>query len=144
MVRSAAKQYGKPVLVELWRASEASVAVETAMVLPVFIFVLFTIVAGGQIMWTQVALQYAVTTAARCATIGSSQCPDVTSYAASQALGLSIPSSAFTYVPQANCNVSGYASGSQVTASYSLANSIIAQLIPPMSSLTLTASACQP
>jgi hypothetical protein len=59
---------------------------------------IFGLMQLGGMAWTQVALNYAVQEAARCAAVRTDLCGSssaVQTYAASQTLGLNIPSSAF-------------------------------------------------
>jgi Flp pilus assembly protein TadG len=122
-----------------------------AFLLPVFLLFLLGICEFGRALWTQTALQFAVEAAARCAAVSPSLCTapggtsiDVPGYAASQAYGLSIPKSAFTYTPNATCGVASGASGSggsQVTATYTF-NALVPHLIPL--NVTLHAKSCHP
>ncbi len=94
----------------LARACDGATAVETAIVLPVFLLVLFAIVEGGLLFWTQSTLQFAVEAAARCAAVNTTLCPPTNSaiqtYAASQTYGMTIPSSTFTFT-QPSCGGEG-------------------------------------
>src|SRR5512138_1362814 len=91
-------------LARLWRARSGATAVEMAFLLPVFMLFLLGICEFGRALWTQTALQFAVEAAARCAAVSPSLCtPTVEAYAASQAFGMTIPSSAFTYTQNAVC-----------------------------------------
>src|SRR5260370_782168 len=76
------------VLTRLARSRDAASAVEMAILFPAFLLLLLGICEFGRALWTQASLQYAVGAAARCASISSSQCSDVPSYAATQAYGL--------------------------------------------------------
>lgn len=112
----------------LWRDHQGTTAIEMAFVLPICFLFLFAIEEFGRMLWTQVSLQYASATAARCAAVSPSLCTasgsstmDVPSYAASQAFGLSIPANTFTYTPNATCGKSG---GAEVTASYAFPSAI--------------------
>jgi Flp pilus assembly protein TadG len=128
----------------LWRSRGGATAIEMAFLLPVFLGFLLGIEEFGRALWTQTALQYAVEAAARCAAVAPGNCTDVPSYAATQALGLSIPSSAFTYTQDAVCGVcSGVTctGGAQVTASYAFSG-LVPALIPI--SVTLSAKSCHP
>ena len=126
----------------LWRSRSGATAIEMAFLLPVFLGFLLGIEEFGRALWTQTALQYAVEAAARCAAVSPSECtPDVPSYAAGQAFGMSIPSSSFTYTPNAICGVASLTSGAQVTASYAFP-ALVPQLIPI--SVTLSAKSCHP
>jgi len=139
------------VLGRLWRARGGASAVEMAFLLPVFMLFILGICEFGRALWTQTALQFAVEAAARCAAVSPSLCTatggssmDVPGYAASQAFGMTIPSSAFTYTPNATCGVTSGASGSggaQVTASY-VFDAIVPALVPV--NVTLSAKSCHP
>lgn len=134
---------GRSLLTRLCRACDAAMGVEAAFVLPVLLLFVFGIVECGRAFWTQSSLQYAVTAAARCAAVSPSKCSNVPSYAASQAYGLSIPSSDFTYTAGTSCGNVGYTAGSQVTANYTF-TSVVAGLLPQFASVPLTATACHP
>lgn len=138
-------------LAALWRARRGATAVEMAFLLPVFILILLGIAEFGRALWTQTALQFAVEAAARCAAVSPSLCTapggstmNVPAYAASQAFGMSIPSSTFTYTANATCGVASGSSGSggaQVTASYAF-HTVVPQLLPL--NVTLSAKSCHP
>jgi len=53
-------------LVGLAKAGDGATAVETAIVLPAFLLLLFAVIEGGLLFWTQSTLQFAVEAAARC------------------------------------------------------------------------------
>jgi len=123
-------------LAGLAKACDGATAVETAIVLPVFLLVVFAIVEGGLLFWTQSTLQFAVEAAARCAAVNTTQCGStsaIQSYAASQTYGMTIPSSSFT-VTQPSC-------GYQVSASYPF-SFIVSELYSE--TITLTATSCYP
>jgi Flp pilus assembly protein TadG len=138
-------------LARLWRAPGGATAIEMAFLLPVFLGLLLGIEEFGRALWTQTALQFAVSAAARCAAIAPSTCTapggstvDVEAYAASQAFGLSIPSSAFTYTANANATANCRSvttnigtGGAMVQATYAFAT-VVPQLVP----LNVTLSAC--
>jgi Flp pilus assembly protein TadG len=120
----------------LWPARDGATAIETAILLPVFLTMLFGICEFGRALWTQAALQYAVEAAARCRALNVSSCATSTStqtYAAGQAFALQIPSSEFT--------VSSPSCGTQVSVSHAF-DPIVPQLVPL--SVTLTAQSCHP
>jgi Flp pilus assembly protein TadG len=74
-------------------------AVEFALTAPIFIALLFGIIECALALWTQFGLQYGVEAAARCATVDTTTCGSasaIASYAASNALGLTVPASTFT------------------------------------------------
>lgn len=138
--KAAVGDGGRP---RLWRCRAGVTAVEVAFLMPVLLLFLFGIVEFGRAMWIQSSLQYAVAAAARCAAIDPSTCGNVPAYAAKQVLGLSIPSSTFTYTSGASCGISGYTSGAKVSANYTF-NTVVARLIPSLSNIHLNATACQP
>ena len=112
-------------------------ALEFALLAPVFILLVFGLIAFGLVLWTQVGLQHGAEMAARCASVNTTVCPAanataITNYAMQQALGLSLPSSTFTY--------STPACGNQINASYTFAFPDVLSLPP----VTLTAQACFP
>jgi Flp pilus assembly protein TadG len=113
-----------------------TVTVENAIVLPVFLLLLFAVIEGGLLFWTQTTLQFAVEAAARCAAVNSNECGStsaIQSYAASQATGMTISSSSFT-VTQPSC-------GYEVSISYPF-SFLVTKLFP--SNITLTAKSCHP
>ena len=118
------------------RESGGATAVEFALTMPLFLGLLVGCIQLGLALWTQFGLQYGSEAAARCASIDTTTCstPDQTaSYAASHALGLSLPSSAFT--------VSTPGCGNQISASYPYTFYTIVFGTP---SVTLTARSCFP
>lgn len=121
----------------IWRDQQGASAVEFALLAPVFFAFVFGIIAFGLLFWTQIGMQHGAEMAARCASINTTLCPTsnpsaITDYALQQALGLSLPSSTFTY--------STPACGNQVSASYTFQFPDILNRSP----LTLTAQACFP
>lgn len=121
----------------IWRDQRGATALEFALLAPVFVLLIFGIIALGMLFWTQVGLQHGVQMAARCASVNTVLCPGsdpnaITAYATQQALGLSLPASTFAHsVP---------ACGNQVSASYTFQFPAILNLNP----LTLTAQSCFP
>jgi Flp pilus assembly protein TadG len=123
-------------LAALAKACDGSVAVETAMVLPAFLLLLFAIIESGLLFWTQTSLQAAVEAAARCAVVNTTQCGStsaIQSYAAAQAVGITVSSSSF--------NVSQPSCGYQVSISYPF-SFIVTQLFS--GTVTLNAKSCHP
>jgi len=111
-------------------------AVEMALIaVPLFMF-LFGIIATGQAVWLQNALNASVAEAARCASVNPTLCGTtslVQTYAANQT-GAGFDSSIFAVTtPLPTC-------GNQVTASYPLALTIPFMAL----SVTLSAQACYP
>ena len=111
-------------------------AVEFAMTAPVFFLILFGIIQGGLLLWTQLGLQHGAEMAARCAGVNKVLCGNngaITNFAAQQAYGLNPPASTFTVSPAA-C-------GTIVTANYTF-NFFITTHFGPR--LDLTAQSCFP
>ena len=106
----------------LWRASGGATAVEMAFLLPVFLLFMLGIEEFGRALWLQTSLQFAVEAAARCAAVSPSLCTapggsttDVPAYTASQVFAFTLPSSTFTYTPNATCGApSSTGGGAQV------------------------------
>jgi Flp pilus assembly protein TadG len=90
------------------RRCEGSTSVEFAMVGPMFIGLMMAIFQGGMVLWTKLGMEHAVESAARCSAVNSSTCGSasaITIYAASQAYGLGLPASVFSFV-QSSCSSS--------------------------------------
>ena len=123
-------------LVGFAKARDGTTAVETAIVVPVFLLLLFAVIEAGLIFWTQTTLQFAVEAAARCAAVNTTQCGSasaIQSYAASQTPGMTVSGSSFIPSTQ-SC-------GSQVSISYTF-NFIVSGLFP--GTMTLNATSCHP
>jgi Flp pilus assembly protein TadG len=126
-------------LLGLSKACDGTTAVETAIVLPAFVLMLFAIIEGGLLFWTQSTLQFAVEAAARCAAlaaVNTAQCGStsaIQSYAVTQATGITVSSTSF--------NVSQPSCGYQVSISYSY-NFILTYLYA--GTITLNAQSCHP
>jgi Flp pilus assembly protein TadG len=123
-------------LAGLAKARHGATAVETAIVLPVFLLLLFGVIEAGLLFWTQSTLQSAVEAAARCAVVDKTNCGStsaVQSYAASQAIGMTVPSASFDASPQ-SC-------GYQVSIGYNF-SFIVSGLFP--GTMTLNAKSCHP
>ncbi len=118
-----------------WANIRGATAVEFAITAPVFFALLFGIVDGGRLLWTQVGLQHAVEMAARCASIDNTTlCSDVPAYAATEAFGLDLPAAIFTVS-------TGACDGVQVSANYQF--TFATGFFGP-GSLTLSAQSCVP
>jgi|SRR5436305_658825 uncharacterized membrane protein len=126
----------------LWLAAEGVTAIETAILLPVFLTFLLGIFEFGRVMWIQSALQFAAESASRCAVINaSSTCSSnsaTQTYASGQVLGLSVPSGDFSVSSSGTCGSGG---SKTVSASFPF-SFILAQLFPY--TITLTASSTRP
>jgi len=118
------------------RENSGATAVEFALTMPLFLALLIGGVQFGLALWTQFGLQYGSEAAARCASITTTTCStsgQIAAYAANHALGLSVPSSAFS--------VSTPSCGNQVSASYPYT---FYTLLFGTPTLTLTARSCFP
>ena len=125
---------GRLPLGRLARARGGNASVEMAFaVVPLCLF-LFAIIATGQVMWLQNALNLSVAEAARCASVNPSLCgtpDDVQSFAAQQA-GAGLDDAIFSW-SRTTC-------GNQVSATYPLALDVPFVTF----SVTLNAQACFP
>jgi Flp pilus assembly protein TadG len=80
-------------------------AVEYALILPALLIFILGLMDCGRLLWTYTTLAHSVEAASRCAVVNTSTCSSIAtiqSYAASQAWGLGLGSSAFT-VTAATC-----------------------------------------
>ncbi len=110
-------------------------ALEFALIAPAFFMFVFGVIEMGLLFWTQIGMQHGAEMAARCASVNNVLCGNtaaITSYAAQQSLGLSLPPSTFS-VATPGC-------GNQVNGSYVFQFPQILNVSP----LTLTAQACFP
>jgi Flp pilus assembly protein TadG len=126
-------------LAALAKACDGTTAVETALVLPAFLLLLFAIIEAGFLFWTQTTLQSAVEAAARCAVVNSTLCGTtsaIQTYAASQAVGMTISSSSFS--------VSTTSPGCSYQVSISYPFNLILTRLFSTSSITLNAKSCHP
>ena len=124
-------------LISFGSACEGTTAVETAIIFPAFFLLLFGIIEGGILFWTQSTLQFAVEAAARCAVVNATTCGTtsaIQNYALSQATGLTVDSSSFSVTQPQGC-------AQKVSISYAFA-SVVPQLIPW--TITLNAQSCHP
>ena len=109
-------------------------AVEFGLSAPAFLVLVFGIIEGGFMLWTQFSLQHGVEMGARCGSVNKTLCPGNTAiqtYAAANAYGLNPPVSTFT--------VSTPSCGTQVSASYAFP-----MVTGLFGSMTLTAQSCFP
>ena len=123
-------------LLDFIRRRDGSTSLEFAMVGPMFIGIMMAIFQGGMLLWTQLGMEHAVESAARCSAVNSSTCgtpSQIQGYAATQAYGLSLPASVFSF-SQTSC-------GNVVSASYSY--SVFSRVFSK-ASIPLNAQACFP
>src|SRR5260221_2267052 len=129
----------------IWRLlsdSRGSVLVESAITLPFFILLVFSLVEIGLLLWTQVGLQHAVELAARCASVNTSSCGSQSatqSFAVANSLAVNPPAATFTVTLNTTCASNP---ASPVTASYGFP--LFGIYVVSQSSLTLTARSCYP
>ena len=121
----------------LFLSEGGSSTVELAIILSVFLSMLFGIVNTGIVLWTMASLHYAAETSARCAAVGSTGCTDassIMSYALDHYFGVSLGgTNPFSY--------SATGCGHTVTAFYTYS------LVIPMVGtypLSLSTTACSP
>lgn len=117
----------------LTRDERGVAAVEFAITSPLYFLALFGLAQAGLWLWTDFSLQRAVDAASRCAALKLSTCTDIPSYAASNVVGMSVPSSAFS-VTSASC-------GARVSAAYTVPTFTSGLGLP---NITVHASACYP
>lgn len=113
-----------------------ALSIEYAVLLPVFLSLVFGVMDLGRLVWTQVTLDRAVQAAARCAAINSTSCGTnsaVQTYATTQTWGLTTAASNFT-VTHPSCGV---------TVSASLPFQLVVPW-PGVNLSTLSATACYP
>jgi uncharacterized membrane protein len=109
---------------------------EFALTAPIFFMMVFGIIGGGLLLWTQLGLQHGAEMAARCASVNVNICGSVSSiqnYAASETFGLNPSPSVFS--------VTTPACGNQVSASYTF--QFMTSYVG-VTSLTLSAQSCFP
>ncbi len=125
-------------LAALTKTCDGTTAVETAIVLPAFLLLLFAVIEGGLLFWTQTTLQFAVEAAARCAAVNTTECAStsaIQSYAASQSADMGVTVSSSSFKPsQPSC-------GHQVSVSYPF-SFIVSELFS--GTITLNAQSCHP
>jgi Flp pilus assembly protein TadG len=121
---------------KLRRDESGASAVEFAITAPVFFAVVFGIIEGGLLLWTQLGLQHGAEMAARCAAVNKTMCNNssaVQNFAVQNSYGLNPAPSTFT-VTTAAC-------GTQISAAYTF-NFITTYFGTP--NVGLTAQSCFP
>ena len=120
----------------LRRDQRGVTAVEFALTVPVFVALIWAIMDGAMLLWTQLGLQHGAEMAARCAAVNTTLCgtdTNIKSYAAQQAYGLGVTSSAYS-VSTATC-------GKTISASYTYT---LVSTYLGVPSVALTARSCFP
>jgi len=119
----------------LGRDTGGTSLIEFAVLLPLFVGMVFGMIDLGRLFWIQTAMQHAAEMAARCATINTTTCGTATqiqTYAGTQAYGLTLPSNTFAATTP-TC-------GNQVAGSYTY--TFLTTL--HSGSVTLAAKSCYP
>src|SRR5215207_9692729 len=107
-------------------STSGSTAVEFALVIPVFLLVLFGSIEYGRLLWVQNAIQYAVERAARCAAMSLTACTTESAtktFAVTQVHAYTVATTAFTVAyqctptPSAGCTACGVANTKGVLVS---------------------------
>jgi Flp pilus assembly protein TadG len=138
-------------------ARDGATAVEFALVLPMFLMLVFGAVEFGRLLWTKQALQETAIAGARCVAIAqgsnrtSSPCAASGSYSAANATsyiqqvasgwGLSLPNSGINADPAGSGGCAGL---SQVTLTSTFTSVVPSLVLLSTGGITLSASACYP
>jgi Flp pilus assembly protein TadG len=141
----------------LARAQDGATAVEFALVLPMFLMLVFGSIEFGRLLWTQQALQEAAIAGARCVAIAqgsnanNSPCAASGSYSSTTTMsyiqtvasgwGLSLPSSGINANPAGSGVCAGLSQVTLTSTFYSVAPQIVKLAT---GGTTLTATACYP
>lgn len=138
-------------------ARDGATAVEFALVLPMFLMLVFGAIEFGRLLWTKEALQETAIAGARCVAIAqgsnptSSPCAASGSYSAASAKnyirqvaggwGLSLPNSGINPDPAGSGGCAGL---SQVTLTSTFTSVVPSLVLLNAGGITLSASACYP
>ncbi|MGH7112305.1 MAG: TadE family protein [Stellaceae bacterium] len=129
-------------------------AIEFALVFPMFLALVFGTIEYGRLLWTREALQETATAGARCMAMSYSPCASGGNYSpantisyvqqVAQGWGLSIPRANIT--PQSGQNVScgGTSDFSKVLITYTFTSVVPKIVLLPAGGVTLNATACYP
>lgn len=85
-------------LQKLWRSCSGATAVEFALVMPVFLLLLFGIIEFGRLLWTSHALHDTAIATARCMGVPQFECEDNGIYSATKAMTFAQKTAAGWYV----------------------------------------------
>jgi Flp pilus assembly protein TadG len=136
-------------LAGLTKACDGTAAVEAAVALMPFLLLVFGLIEGGLLVWTQSNLQFAVEAAARCAAASAAgnttvcgNPANIQSYAASQVVGLPVTAASFTVLQGAASSCGG--TGTQVSIVYPYSSNGF--IVPALFSgaINLNATSCHP
>lgn len=116
---------------------------EFAIVASVLVVILVMVIEVGLMSWTRSALQAAAASAARCAALGSTDCPSTTNYTVTAVqrwlFANVVTASNVTVQTNVACNT---APGKYVVVTITATNWVGAVLPTPLTRPMLTASAC--
>jgi Flp pilus assembly protein TadG len=121
-------------------------AVQTAIVLPILLLLIFGVIETAYLMFAQISLDYAVAAAARCAAVNTNLCGSqsaIQSYAVGRVVAFpNLTTSSFP-TPTACPTQPSSTSYSKVTATYAI-KSLVGHYIPYLSTMTLQGVAQYP
>ncbi|MCZ7853822.1 pilus assembly protein [Agrobacterium salinitolerans] len=83
---------------KLWRSNSGATAVEFALVMPVFLLLLFGIMEFGRMLWTSHALHDTAIATARCMGVPQLECEENGVYSATKAMAFAKNTAAGWYV----------------------------------------------
>jgi Flp pilus assembly protein TadG len=129
----------------LARSTQASAAIEFALVATVLIPLTFAIIELGLVMWMQTAMQSVASLTARCAAIGSPQCSgNVPAYAVTLANNWTLAGA----IIQSNVVVSATTTCNNATATFKKVTISVpvwsTMVLKPFLPDTVTVSSCYP
>ncbi len=125
------------------RGISGSTAVEYAIVLPVLLMFVLGLLDAGRLLWSYTTLSRSVEAAARCAAVNTVTCGTTSAtqtYAAGEAWGLSLTSSAFT----ATAAVCGAQVAGTMNFKFVIPWFYVAAPFGASNAITLNAVACYP
>lgn len=133
-------------------AEGGNVAIEFALVLPMFLMLVFGTIEYGRLLWTREALQETATVGARCMAMSSGPCASGGSYSAANTTSyiqgvasdwrLTVPSGNITLNNNATCG--GTTGFSEVSITYTFTSVVPKIVLLPAGGVSLSASACYP
>jgi Flp pilus assembly protein TadG len=139
-------------LIDFAKARGGNVAVEFALVFPMFLMLVFGTIEYGRLLWTMQALQETANAGARCMALTQSACSSGSSYSATstqsyitavaQGWGLSLPSANMTLNNSATCG--GNSGFSQVTLTTTFVSVVPKIVLLAAGGTSLRATACYP
>ncbi|HLZ66521.1 MAG TPA: TadE family protein [Aliidongia sp.] len=112
-------------------------AVQMALILPVLVVTLFGIIEMGRLMWTESALHYAVSQAARCRSVDAFNCGTDAA-----AKSYAVTKSIYVNVGVGNFTVGTCTGGKQVSAAYTFTSTLL--LLPSAFTVNVNPHSCYP